>query len=344
MNPIITEAEYRKQIGKTAGRAYLFFGEEDYLKAHAVRLTRESVCEEPAFAVFNDITLDALDYTPDALLCAMTPPPMMAEGRFILLRGLDLTAMKAADQDALLETLALLSEYDYNTVVLHIAAGNIDEGRSPKSPSAVLKKFAEVTVPVRFEAVSDARLAAWVAKHFSHLGVGISPADCAFLVSYVGRSMFLLAAEIEKLAYYVLAAGRNAVSEEDIRLVAVPQLANDAFALSNAILAGQYKQALDVLAVMRFQRIEPTLVLGELSRTLCDMHATRLLLDAGRSAKEIASALGLHEYKAGLIVRAVSRADVARLCRAVELCSEADMAVKRSTGDYAAIEKLICAL
>ena len=344
MNPIITEADYRRELGKTAGRAYLFFGEEDYLKAHAVRMTRESVCPDAAFAVFNDITIDAIDYSPDALLGAMTPPPMMADGRLIVLRGLDLTTMRAAELDGLLETLALLPEYDFNTVILHIAAGNIDEGFLPKRPSTVLKKLSQVAVPVRFEAVSDARLAAWAGKHFAHLGVAASPADCGFLISYVGKSMFLLAAEIEKLAYFVLAAGRSTVTAEDIRTVAVPQLSSDAFALSNAIQAGNYREALDVLAVMKFQRIDPILVMAELSRTLCDMHAAKLLLEAGKTAAEISKALGMHEYKTKLVIRAVSRTGVARLARAVELCGMADRSFKRGTSDYAVIEKLICSL
>ncbi|MBQ9778955.1 MAG: DNA polymerase III subunit delta [Clostridia bacterium] len=344
VNAVISEADYRKQIGKTAGKAYLFFGEEDYLKAHAVKQTRAAICEDAAFAVFNDITIDAADYTPDGLLNAMSPPPMMSEGRLIVLRGLDFTSMKPTDLDALLETLAILPEYDYNTVLIYVAAGLVDEGYLPKRPSAIFKKLSEVLIPVRFEASTPARLAAWAGKHFAHLGVQASPAACGFLVSYVGESMFRLAAEIEKLAYYVLAAGRSSVSEEDIRLVTVPQPQTDAFALSNAILAGKYKEALEALAVMKFERIEPTMVLGELAKTLCDMYATRLFLDAGRSQKEIAAALKLHEYKTGLIVRAVSRTTLSRLSRAVALCAEADMALKSSYADYTPIEKLICSL
>ena len=122
----VSEAQYRRLIGKTAGRAFFFFGDEDYLKLHAVRVTRESVCPDPAFAVFNDIVIDATDYSADALLNAMTPPPMMADGRLILVRGLDLTAMKQGEVDALCETLALLPEYDFNTVLVLIPAGNID--------------------------------------------------------------------------------------------------------------------------------------------------------------------------------------------------------------------------
>ncbi|MBQ8357698.1 MAG: DNA polymerase III subunit delta [Clostridia bacterium] len=344
MNSIISESEYRKLIGKTAGRAFLFFGEEDYLKSYDIKATREKICPDPSFAVFNDITIDALDFTPDKLLDVMTPPPMMADERLIVIRGLDFTAMKAGDTEALVEALALLSEYDYNTVILHVAAGLIDEGYLPKRPSTVLKKLGEVATPVHFQASSDRQLAAWAGKHFAHLGVTVDPADCAYLVAFAGKSMFLLANEIEKVAYYVLAKGQNHATSEDIRTVAVAAVDTDAFALSNAILAGRTAEALDALSVLKFERTEPTVIMGELSRTLCDMQAVRLFLDAGKSIKEVAAALKLHEYKAGLLAKAVAKTDAARLSRAVELCTVADAAVKRSSGDYTAIEKLICSL
>lgn len=345
MHEIISEAAYRKLIGKTAGHAYLLYGEEDYLKAHAVRLTRESICPDPAFAIFNDITVDAIDYTPDALANAMSAPPMMADERLILLRGLDFTAMRAEELDTLLETLSLLEEYPFNTLLIHVAADMIDEGYSAKAPSPTLKKLAEVVIPVHFEAPTDSKLNAWAGKHFAHLGVSADTGTCAFLISFVGRNMFLLSAEIEKLAYYVKQNGRDAVNEADVRLVCVPQLSADAFALSNAILSGKYSEALEALAVMKFQRIEPLFVQGELSRTLCDMQAVKMLLDAGRTTADVGAILKIKSsYKVGLYCRAVSRIPISRLSRAVELCAAADAEIKSSYGDYTPIEKLICSL
>lgn len=344
MNPIITEADFRK-LTKTAGRAFLLFGEEDYLKSYAVKSTRERICADPAFAIFNDVTIDALDYTPDKLLDAMMPPPMMADERLIVIRGLELIGGKVDELlEPLIETLALLPEYDYNTVLIHVASGCIDEGRPPKKPGTVLKKLSEVTTPVHFTAPTDARLTAWVGKHFSHFGVAVSPNDCGFLVAYAGKNMYLLASEIEKVAHYVRANGRSEANAEDIRLVAVRAMGTDAFALSNAILAGRPAEALNVLSVLKFEREKPEFILGEISRTFCDMLAVRAYLDAGRSTKEIATLLKLHEYKTGLLANAVRRLDPARLARAVELCIEADTALKRSFGDYSPIEKLIAAL
>jgi DNA polymerase-3 subunit delta len=252
--------------------------------------------------------------------------------------------MKPSELEPLIETLALLPEYDYNTVIIHVAADLIDEGYSVKKPGTVLKKLCEVATPVHFPTSTDARLAAWAGKHFAHLGVTVSPADCAFLIAHSGKSMYLLANEIEKVAYFVLENGRTEANAEDIRRVAVPVTQTDAFALSNAILAGRSAEALDALAVMRFERAEPTVVMGELSRTLCDMQIVRLYLDAGKGTAEIAALLKMHEYKTGLLVKAVAGVNPARLSRAVALCTEADAAVKLSSGSYAPIEKLICSL
>lgn len=344
MHAMISEAEYRRNIAKTKGNAYLFFGEEDYLKAFAVKSTRERICPDEGFAVFNDIVIDATDFTPDKLLDAMAAPPMMAEEKLIVLRGLDFTAMKQGEVDALVETLALLSEYDDNTVLIYVAAGLIDAGYLPKRPSPLFKKLSEVATPVQFEASTEAKLIAWAGKHFAHLGVTATPRECAFLVSFAGRSMYLLAGEIEKIACFVLSHGRNTVTVEDVKEVAVPAADTDAFALSNAILAGKYEDAMAALSVMKFERVEPTVILGELSRTVCDMHATRILTDAGKSKSEVAATLKLHEYKAGLLMQAASRVTVERLARAVALCAEADFSLKRSAGDYSAVEKLICSL
>ena len=118
MNEIMTEAAFRKQIGKTAGHVYLLYGEEDYLKSHAVRAVREDVCPDPSFAVFNDITIDVADYTAEGFINAMSAPPMMTEGKLILLRGLDFTAMRSEEVDDFCEVLSLISEYDFNTVLI----------------------------------------------------------------------------------------------------------------------------------------------------------------------------------------------------------------------------------
>ena len=344
MFEIIKEEAFRREPSFLAGRAFLFFGEEDYLKAAAVRGVREVLCPDPAMAFFNDITIDATDYTPDKLLDAMAPPPMMTDVRLILLRGFDFTTMKASDADILIEVLGELEEYDFNCIIIQTAAGLFDEGYLPRRPSPMLKRLQAVATPVQFDAPTGARLARWVGKHFAHYGVAADPTVCNDLIAYAGKTMFVLANEIQKLAAFVKENGGNTVTVADIKRVAVPASLPDAFALSNAILAGNGQAALEALAVMKFERVEPTVILGEISGIFSNMQSMRVLLDAGKSIKEVAAIYKMHEYKAGLLAKAAMRTSPQRLRHVIALAAETDLALKHSYGDYAPLEKLICAL
>jgi len=340
---IIKEDVFRRQIKSGLCGGYLFFGEEDYLKAHALRTAREALCPDPSFAFFNDMRIDAPDYSAQGLLDALMPLPIMSDQKLVSVTNLYLSSLKASELDDLCDALATLGEYDYNVLILCVPADGMDEGSLPKRPSALLKRLSQYLTPVRFESISPARLCSWAGKHFAHSGVQASGEACAFLVRYCGTSMYTLASEIEKLCAYVLSHGRQTVSEADIRHVCIPQINDDAFGLANAILDGKYDEALSALSVMKFRRVEPVVILGEVSRVCCDLLCVKLLLDEGHSQAEIASILKMNEYRLRIYAAAAAAKTRKRLERAIALCRNADTTVKGGSG-YAAIENLICSL
>ena len=109
-------------------------------------------------------------------------------------------------------------------------------------------------------------------------------------------------------------------------------------------LAEDGKKALDALAIMKFERQDPGKIMGEISKTLYNMHGAKLLAKAGKNIKEISAILDVHEYRAGLIVRAANTASYERLSRIVALAARADAMIKSSYADYSPIEWLISAL
>ncbi len=345
---IITGEQYQKLLPcDVGGRAFLFYGEEDYLKAAAVRATTAALCPDESMAFFNSVKICFEDYTAEKLLDAMSAPPMMTDAKLVVLSGFNFNGMRAEVFSSIVEPLRALAEYDYCTVLLTVPAEMIDEGYSSKKPSPVLKKLAEVMTPVHFDTPTGARLARWVGKHFAHHGVVADPSVCAALIDCVGGTMYTLASEIEKLACFVKAKGAAAVTAADIAAVASRMEGIDAFALSNAILAGNSPKALDVLAVMKFERVEPVAVLAELARIFDDLQATHVLLAAGKSNKEISSLLRIHQFRADLLVRAAARLDTARLARVTELASRVDFLLKNAKDmpkDYTLVEKLVCAI
>ncbi len=341
---LIREDLFRKQLKKGLRGGYLFFGDEDYLKAATLRAVREELCPDPTFALFNDVQMDALDYSAGALLDALIPPPMMTEQKLVTLRGLSLSALRAGELENLFEALEALKTYDYNVLILTVPAGGMDEGNLPKRPSALLSRLSEALTPVHFAPISGAKLTAWVGKHFGHHGVEATPELCAHLIEYCGRSMFTLAAETEKLSYYVLSHGRKTVTCEDVAAVSVPLLDADAFALANAILDGKYKEAMAALEVMRFRRIEPVIVLSQITRVVCDLCAVKALQKEGAPLGEIAAIMKMKDFQARLYTAGAAQKSEERIRRALLLCSEADASLKLSPSGYQAIERLIGSL
>ena len=343
---ILKEADFRKALKTAPTGGYLFFGEEDYMKSAALRMARQSVTEaDPAMAAFNDIRLDGLDFTPAALLDAMTVPPMGAERKVITVTGLNLSTLRAADMDKLCEALAEIPDYPYNLVIISAAADTFDPGNLPKKPSEMLTNLGEYLTPVYFERNTPAKLAGWVQKHYLHGGVQASPELCHFTVEYCGRNMFTLAGEIDKVACYVRAKGRDTLTEADIRTAAIPAMEYDAFAFTNAIMERRRADALEILADLKLRRVEPLYILSEVSRVICDLLAIRTMADGGQTASEISSELKMHEYRVGLYLKQSRKTTTALLQNAVVACQNADLALKRSSNDgYGVIERLICSL
>jgi DNA polymerase III delta subunit len=197
---------------------------------------------------------------------------------------------------------------------------------------------------VRFEPISPSRLVSWLGKHFAHNGVKASPEVCSFMIDYCGASMFTLASETDKLSYYVLWNGRDEVTVDDVKNVSISEISAGSFALANALVDGKYSAALDALSVMKFHRIDPIIILSEVSKVICDLVSVKAMLDDGKSAFEISSALKMNEYRVKMYVAGVAGKSSKKLARAMEMCSQADLALKLSPQGYSAIERFICSL
>ena len=349
---IVRGDDFKRLIKKGLSGGYLFFGEEDYLKLHSLKSAREAICSDESFAFFNDIQLDATTFTPDALLGALAPLPMMADQKIISVSGLDINdIIKMRAFDDFCDALSGLKEYDYNVLIISVPADGIDEGYLPKTPSATLKKLSEHLTPVRFEPVPRAKLTAWCQKHFTHNGVEGDDEVCRALIARAGTSMFTLSEEIDKLSFYALSHNRSKVTVDDVESVTCTTIEDDAFALSNALVEGASDKALEALAVMKFNRIDPIIVLSEISRTFSDMYVVKTMLAEAKTLPEIHGALralskpkGIAEYKVKIYIANASKITEDRLRRIIALCAEADAAVKSSYNDYSPIENLLCVI
>ena len=195
MKEIITEQAFRTQLEKSPVGGFLFFGEEDYLKAYALKQAKSIVSPDPSLAIFNDINVDCSTggVNGDAFFAAVAAAPMMADVKLVTLNGLSVNDMKAEELDRFIDSLELLDEYDFNLLIVSVPSGMIDEGRLPKAPSSALKKLGERLTPVHFPRVPDAKLSSWIVRHFAHRGIAVREGIPAAILEYCGRNMYSLA-------------------------------------------------------------------------------------------------------------------------------------------------------
>ncbi len=343
----MTQSELKAKLrsGKLGG-VYLFSGEEDYLKRHYVRELRERVLSEPALEPFNHLRGEGASLDFGVLLDAVKAPPMMADYKLIEWDGADFEGMREGELEAFDSLVSLIGEHPYVVFVLRVGAAALHVG-TPKRPSALYKRLcerSELVFAVHFDTASDAQLLSWLASHFAHEGLSATADGARAMLDRVGHNMDLLAAETDKLVCYCRVHSLMNVTAELVRDVCCSTAEDDAFGLSNAILAGDVRGAYRRMHDLRRRRVDPMLILAQLSRLFSDLTSVSLLLAEGGTAATIAAALSMNEYKAGLYIKGARARSSAALAHALKLCREADLAAKSGANPAPRLDRLIAEL
>lgn len=337
----MTDSDFKRLLNspeKLSG-GYLFYGEEDLVKARYAASCAEAVCGGDTFSA---VILDGAETTPARLEGALCAVPMMTDRSFVHLKNAPIAQWKDKILEDYLGIFERAKEYTQTVYIISVPPGEADFGNPEKNrPSALFRKLAENLTPVSFGQKGGAQLTRWVERHFLTAGLNVEYGAADALIEYSGRDMFTLTGECEKLIAYAKAHGSPEVTSAMVAEVASPDLSEEAFELANAVLEGDRLRALEALGSAKRRREEPIAVLASVSRVMSDMLAVAIYAESGLGAKEIASKLKMHEYKATLYLRAAGK-NVDALAESLRRCLEADIALKSTTLGYIAIERLIC--
>ena len=341
----MTEVQLRRELKEGLCGAYLFYGDEEYLKNFYLSAARRHTSGEDGDDGLNSykIRAEAGDFRLGELCDAVMSVPMFG-GKVFVSYTADLNAM---NKDELSALVSAIKGMDAESVVLIICppAAGFDTGNIGKNkPSALYKTLSAVCKTVEFPIQSTAELKKWMGRRFARDGIEISSAAADYLLRRCGSSMYALSGELEKLAAYTLSGGKNVIDEETVALVTGENEEDSGFALANAVLEGDRRKALKVLNGCRRRKEEPPAVLGSVSRALCDMLAVSALASEGADKGTIVEKLKMHPYRAGLYLSAVSGRSTEQIAAAVRRCRDADLSLKSSRLDYIAVERLICTI
>ncbi len=342
---IISGDDFYKKLKKSAvlEKAFLFFGDEDYMKLNVRRLMENTVCPDDTFRDMNIIAFDSLSFSAEALADAFAAAPVFSEEKLICVSGLDVDGMREAEFVQLLSAIEGMNEYFGNVFVLDVRAEKLThEGKQEKTKR--FRKLCELLTPVRFDKYTPARLVPWCIRHFEAEGIACEPDTARFLIDHSGEDMFVLSGEIKKLCSYINAHGEKTVSTDLVRLVCCAYEDFGAFDLANALLARDIPMALRILKVKKDEKEEPVVLLSQVSAVVYDLIAIKLMLNAGLSGEEIMTALNKKAYPVKLYSEASSKYEVSYLEKALHGVLEVDAKCKSGYGGYGAIETFVCSL
>lgn len=339
----MTVAELKNKIKSgNIGGAYIFAGEEDYLKKHYLSEIANICCPDEAFSLFNRVTFDGADIDLAEISEAIQAPPMMSDAKLIEWKYPDLDKMKESDKKTLIGIAETLKDYPYITLVLFSDIDGFDPG-TVKRPSKNAKTFSKAFELINFEKSTDAQLIGWLRRHFEAEGIGCDPDTLSALIFRSGHSMSTLSGEVKKLSAYAKANTLPAITKKEVDFVASPTLECDAFALSGAITDKNRDKAFLALSDMMMRRVEAGAVLATLARSFGELVTVALLLDEGNDAKDIEGILGWNQYKIKICINSAKKWGTARLSAATARLRELD-AESKSGGisGYKAVEIFIC--
>jgi DNA polymerase-3 subunit delta len=166
---------------------YLLHGEEDVLKEETIRALLNAAVP-PDNRDFNLDVRYAPDLSPESFDALVNTPPMLADRRAVVIRGLEqLGKRKTKLREQLVSYLA--APNPTTLLILVTAAG--------EDPDADLVRRATA---VRLDALSADRVPRWLQHRATMLGLSLEPDAATLLLEAVGTDLSALSRELEKLA------------------------------------------------------------------------------------------------------------------------------------------------
>lgn len=314
----------------TPGCAYIFYGEESYLREYYLGELRKKLV--PAgFEEFNYHKLEGKDLTVQSLVEIAEAMPMMAERTLIVVTDFDIFKLNEEQREKLIAFFDDIPPY-----VCVVFVYDIVEYKPNKTMKKLYKAVSDHVAAVEFRAADNSDLVAWIARRFRALGKEIDRQTAEYLIFTCGGLMTGLVPEIAKIGAY--AKGKS-ITQKDIDAVADPVLSAEVFKLSDAVLQGNYDLAASILGDLLKMQTEPIMILAALGSQLRRIYTARMAIDSGRDKYWLMELWDMKsDYPAKLLLSAAKHTTADWCADAVKMCQVLDRRMKSEKGIDAAGE------
>lgn len=334
------EDNLKADIKNGLSGAYVFFGDEDYMKEHYIGKIRKKLLTAEGLETFNHFIVSfspVSELSQDDIFArlsdAVDAMPMMQEQKLVEIRDLSLNGISQKALDALITVLARANEVDDTVTILNLRENEYVTDYKTET-SATYKKLASAAKAVRFDTFSPERLSTWEKKHFESRGLFIAQDAALLLADMCACRMFTINSEFEKLEAYAEVHGKKTITTEDITLVcAISEREEMPFALSNAAEKWNIKDVFSALYALRDLKKEPIAVLARLSGLYTDMLVAKTAQLAGRTSADAAKVLKTSPARAARLMSAVAQVPLSKLESCIDEAYKTDLQLKSSPSD-----------
>lgn len=248
---------------------YYLHGEDDVLKDEAARaLTARAV--EPALRDFNVDVRAAQGLDAASLRALVDTPPMLAERRVVVLRGVEELRKTAP---ARRELLRYLERPNPSTVLILVQDGD----------GAADAELARGATAVATERLPPERARRWILHRAKTIGLEIEDAAVELLLQAVGNDLAALGQELDKLA--AVAAGRSATAADVGAAVGVRRGETVDDLVARALARDGARAAALVDAVLLQSGMTGVRVVSALGTHLVGVALARAEIDRGGAAR-----------------------------------------------------------
>jgi len=325
---------------------YLFYGQEAYLRKQAVEELKRRILTEQS-AQFNFDYADGEEIAVEDIVSLAETPPFFSGLRLIVVSHSPyfappkrLRATRNQDkgdlpdpegQEGIIATGdRILIKYLENpcktTCLVFDTSQKIDQR---KKISKVVHKIGHV---VDFDYLKTAELSRWLARRCDRAGKIMAPGCAELLINRLGKSMYTLENELDKLIFYT--GSRNSINREDILKITAPQAEENIFEMVDAIGERRVEKVLQGLKELLGAGYNSAYISFMVSRQF------RLILQAqelaGQGAKEtqLSRLLGVHAFVAKKILTQSHNFKPAQVKEILEKLLELDLSVKTGGQDF----------
>lgn len=309
---------------------YFFIGEEQYVLRSALKQL-ENTLVQPELRDL-DLTLLSSESSCNEVADACDTVPFMSPKRVVVISDpVFLTRAENEGEEALCNYLKNPSDM----TVLVVSCAACDKRRR------LYKELSKHTV-VEFNALSSRELEKWIEKTLNSFNISIASDALSFIIEYADARPEALICELEKLASY---KKEGTVTKNDILTIVTPCNDYNIFKMTDAIIAGNKKVALELLSGMLAQREEPIYILAAISKQMRQLLRAKLLLEDKMPKAEIIKLLDVKDFVFYRLENNCKSIDSARLKSAVDLCYKTDQGLKTGEAfDEAALHALVLQL